>query len=315
MSVIQADRSALNVTDLRGSQRRNRTEWFVKGTLRAAAGVSVVISISIVAVLVVRSMGFLGEVKWSTLLDPAGWFPRSGKFDLVTLFMGSIWVTMIALVVATPLGIASAVFLAEYASPRQRRIMKPLIEVLAGMPSVVIAFFVLQVLQPSLLSGFVERFSLLGAGIGVGVLTIPIIATVTEDALASVPLALREASYGLGARKVTTTVRVVLPAALSGITAAVIVGASRALGETMLVTLVAGGAGGANRAWLPTDAGLTMTSAMANLAVGSDNVAASGGTALNPVDSLYLVGLLLFVFTFGLNMLGDRIVRRFQQKY
>jgi phosphate transport system permease protein len=160
-----------------------------------------------------------------------------------------------------------------------------------------------------------SKYSLLGAGIGVGVLTIPIIATVTEDALGSVPKALREASVGLGATRITTTLRVVTPAALSGITAALIIGASRALGETMLVTLAAGGAGGAQRTLSPLSEGLTMTSAMANLAQGSDNVAVSGGVGFNPVDSLYLVGLLLFVFTFGLNLIGGRIVRKYRQGY
>lgn len=305
----------LTLAELRGSAKRNRVESITKRVLQSASLVSVVTSVAIVAVLATRGIGFLTEVDFSKLTE-SGWFPRSGRFDFVTIIMGSFWVTLIALAVATPIGIGASVYLGEYASHRARRILKPIVEVLAGLPSVVVAFFVLQVLQPTLLSNLLDsKKSLFAAGVGVGILTIPIIASITEDALASVPRSLREASIGLGARKLTTTVRVVLPAAVSGITAALIVGASRALGETMLVTLVAGGAGGAPRSFSPDAAGLTMTSAMANLARGTDQVAVSGGGDLNPIDSLYLVGLVLFLATLLLNLAGDRIVRRFRQVY
>ena len=151
----------------------------------------------------------------------------------------------------------------------------------------------------------------MAAGVGVGVLIIPLVASISEDALRSVPASLREASTGLGARKSTTVIKVVLPAALSGIVAAFIVAVSRALGETLVVTLAAGAAGGAELNLNPTGAGLTMTAAMANLATGSDQVTGVG----NAVKSLYLVGALLFVFTLGLNLVADRFVRRFRQAY
>ncbi len=307
--------STLTVADLAGSKRRNRTERLVRSVLAVASSTSVVISAAIVGVLVVKGVGFMSEVDFSTLWNDGGWFPRSGRFDLLTIISGSFWTTLIALAFATPVGVAAAIYLSEYAGPRARRTLKPIIEVLAGLPSVVVAFFILSVVWPTLLSDFVGKYSLLGAGLGVGVLSIPIIATITEDALSSVPRALREASVGLGATKMVTTLRVVVPAALSGITAALIIGASRALGETMLVTLAAGGAGGAGRALLPGSAGLTMTSAMANLATGTDNVATGGGVEFNPVDSLYFVGLLLFVMTLGLNILGNRVVRKHRQVY
>jgi phosphate transport system permease protein len=310
------DTAPLSLEDLRGSSRRNGIEQAVRRLLGAASMVSVVITALIVGVLLVRGLQFLGEVEWSRLLEQSGWFPRSGRFDLVTIITGSFWVTLIALAVATPLGVGAAVFLSEYASTKARRVLKPVIEVVAGLPSVVVAFFILATIYPAALSGILDnKYTLLAAGLGVGILTIPIIATITEDALAAVPGSLREASVGLGARKLTTSVRIVLPAAVSGIIAGLIVGASRALGETMLVTLVAGGAGGAPRTLTPVNEGLTMTSAMANLAKGTDNVAVSGGIGLNPIDSLYLVGLLLLIFTMGLNLLGDRIVRRFRQSY
>ena len=310
--------SGLTLADLAGSKQRNRIESLVKAGVGSAASLSIVISVAILAVLVIRSAGFLTQVEWSSLVSSLGWFPRSNRYDLVTLLLGSLWVTGIALAVATPVGVGAAVYLSEYASKRVRRWLKPSVEILAGLPSVVVAFFILQVIYPTALEGVLDsKYTLFAAGIGVGILTIPIVASVTEDALSAVPNSLREASVGLGARKAVTTVRVVLPAAVSGITAALIVGASRALGETMLVTLVAGGANGSARAFGPGSAGggVTMTSAMANLAAGSDSVAVSSGVTLNPVNSLYVVGLVLFMFTLGLNLIGDRLVRRFRQSY
>lgn len=310
--------SGLTLADLAGSKQRNRIESLVKAGVGSAASLSIVISVAILAVLVIRSAGFLTQVEWSSLVSSLGWFPRSNRYDLVTLLLGSLWVTGIALAVATPVGVGAAVYLSEYASKRVRRWLKPSVEILAGLPSVVVAFFILQVIYPTALEGVLDsKYTLFAAGIGVGILTIPIVASVTEDALSAVPNSLREASVGLGARKAVTTVRVVLPAAVSGITAALIVGASRALGETMLVTLVAGGANGSARTFGPGSAGggVTMTSAMANLAAGSDSVAVSSGVTLNPVNSLYVVGLVLFMFTLGLNLIGDRLVRRFRQSY
>ena len=310
--------SGLTLADLAGSKQRNRIESLVKAGVGSAASLSIVISVAILAVLVIRSAGFLTQVEWSSLVSSLGWFPRSNRYDLVTLLLGSLWVTGIALAVATPVGVGAAVYLSEYASKRVRRWLNPSVEILAGLPSVVVAFFILQVIYPTALEGVLDsKYTLFAAGIGVGILTIPIVASVTEDALSAVPNSLREASVGLGARKAVTTVRVVLPAAVSGITAALIVGASRALGETMLVTLVAGGANGSARAFGPGSAGggVTMTSAMANLAAGSDSVAVSSGVTLNPVNSLYVVGLVLFMFTLGLNLIGDRLVRRFRQSY
>ena len=310
--------SGLTLADLAGSKQRNRIESLVKAGVGSAASLSIVISVAILAVLVIRSAGFLTQVEWSSLVSSLGWFPRSNRYDLVTLLLGSLWVTGIALAVATPVGVGAAVYLSEYASKRVRRWLKPSVEILAGLPSVVVAFFILQVIYPTALEGVLDsKYTLIAAGIGVGILTIPIVASVTEDALSAVPNSLREASVGLGARKAVTTVRVVLPAAVSGITAALIVGASRALGETMLVTLVAGGANGSARAFGPGSAGggVTMTSAMANLAAGSDSVAVSSGVTLNSVNSLYVVGLVLFMFTLGLNLIGDRLVRRFRQSY
>ncbi len=166
------------------------------------------------------------DFTWASL-NEIGWFPRRGFFDIGTLIVGSLIVTVIAMVVAWPLGVGAAIYLSEYAQPRVRRVLKPVLEILAGIPSVVLGFFALTVISPDLVQTIFTdspQFNLLAAGLGVGILTIPLVASISEDALRSVPNALREASEGLGARKMTTTVQVVIPAAVSGLMAALIVG-------------------------------------------------------------------------------------------
>ncbi|MFM7065153.1 MAG: phosphate ABC transporter permease subunit PstC [Actinomycetes bacterium] len=304
---------ALTVDDLAGDVRRVRRERRVRRCFTVAASSTILVTFAIVATLAVQAGAFLLDVEPSSLWAD-GWFPREGKFGLPTLFVGSIYITLIAIVVAGPIGLAAAVYLSEYARPRVRRTLKPILEILAGIPSVIVGFFTLNFISPQLVQQIfpgAERGNLVAAGVGVGVLIIPLVASISEDALRSVPDSLREASTGLGARKSTTVVKVVLPAALSGIVAAFIVAISRALGETLVVTLAAGAAGGAQLNLNPTGAGLTMTAAMANLATGSDQVTGVG----NAVKSLYLVGALLFVFTLGLNLIADRFVRRFRQAY
>ena len=191
---------------------------------------------------------------------------------------------------------------------------KPILEILAGIPSVVIGFFALTVISPDLVQGLFSdapQFNLLAAGLGVGILTIPLIASISEDALRSVPNALREASEGLGARKMTTTVQVVIPAAVSGLMAALIVGVSRAIGETMVVAIAAGASGGSLFTTDPLEPGQTMTAAMASLATGTDQVRGASGA----FQSLFFVGLVLFVITLVLNILSERFVRRVRQRY
>jgi phosphate transport system permease protein len=194
-----------------------------------------------------------------------------------------------------------------------RRVLKPILEILAGIPSVVLGYFALTWISPNLVQRIFEAqvFNLLAAGIGVGVLVTPLVASVSEDALRAVPQTLREASYGLGARKATTVRRVVLPAGVSGIVASLILGVSRAIGETMVVAMAAGATGGGLLTANPLEPGITMTAAMASLAIGSDQVAGAG----NAFQSLFFVGLLLFVMTLGLNVLSERFVRRVREKY
>jgi phosphate transport system permease protein len=296
---------------LKGSARRQRRERTVRGLFLAAALATVVISAFIIETVLVEAIGFLQQIDLSQL-NGLGWFPRRGIFDVTTLILGSLIVTIIAMAIAAPVGLASAIYLSEYATPRVRRTVKPILEVLAGIPSVVLGFFALTVITPDLIKTLFPQantFNLAAAGIGVGVLSVPLVASVSEDAMRAVPVSLREASYGLGAKKITTSLQVVFPAAVSGIVAALILATSRAIGETMVVAVAAGAPQG--RTVNPLEPGGTMTSAMVQLATGSDQV--TGNTAA--FQSLFFVGLLLFVITLLLNVIGDIFVRRSRQRY
>lgn len=297
---------------LAGTPDRRRRERRIELLLRVAASISLVVSLLIVLTLVREATVFLRSIELSQLVGDA-WRPSQGQFDLRTIVIASVIIAGLAMVVAVPLGVGAAVYLSEYATPKLRRWVKPVLEILAGVPSIVIGFFALTFITPEFVQrvfGSANLFNMLSAGLGVGILVTPLMASITEDALRSVPMALREASYGLGARKRTTVVKVVLPAALSGIVAAFIISVSRAIGETMVVTLAAGGSGSAPFTANPLDPSLTMTSAIANLAVGSD-----APTVGDRFASLYFVGLLLFASTLALNVLGDRVVRRYRRAY
>jgi phosphate transport system permease protein len=303
----------LTLDDLRGSDRRRRKEAIVRGLFFVAASVSVLISVLIVVSLGSEAWTFISNVDLGSLTE-IGWFPRRGLYDISTLVVGSLLVTAIAMLVAGPIGLGAAVYLAEYASPRTRRFLKPIIEILAGIPSVVLGFFALTWISPNVVQWLfsdAQQFNLLAAGMGVGVLTVPLMASISEDALRSVPKALREAAAGVGATKKTTTLRVVLPAAISGLVAAFIVSISRAIGETMVVAIAAGASGGSIFDTDPTQPGQTMTAAMASLATGTDQVRGASFA----FQSLFFVGALLFVITLLLNIVADRFVNRFRQRY
>jgi phosphate transport system permease protein len=298
---------------LKGDRRRRRRENAIGLGFLVAALVSVVITVFIILTVAEQAIEFLLAIDPSQLIA-AGWFPRRGMFDIATLLIGTLIVTLIGMLVAGPVGVLSAIYLAEYASPRVRGAVKPVLEILAGIPSVVLGFFALTFINPSIIQVLVpgaKGFNLASAAVAVGILTIPLIASISEDSMRAVPNALREASYGLGARRVTTATRVVVPAAISGIVAALILGVSRAVGETMVVAIAAGASGGSLRSWNPFEPGQTMTAAMAALATGSDQVVGEEAA----FQSLFFVGLLLFVMTLGLNLVGDTFVRRVRQTY
>lgn len=300
---------------LEGDPRRQRRETRVRYVMLGAALVSILISALIVGSLVVEAFRFIVEVDLGRLVDEVGWIPRQNHFDFVTIITASLWVTGIAMLFATPVGLASAIYLSEYARPGVRSVLKPVLEILAGIPSVVLGYFALQWINPAFVQNIWDSANnagnLIAAGLGVGILTIPLVASVSEDALTSVPVSLREASAGLGAKKMATTTRVVVPAAVSGLTAAFIIAVSRALGETMVVFIAGGAADSAPRALWATEGSLTMTAAMASVASGTDNVAGTGPT----FQSLFFVGFVLFCLTLGLNLLAGRFVRKYRQAY
>jgi len=316
MAVSTKD-APVSLTTLRGSVGRRRKEGVVRAIISSAALLSLLVSLGIVVALIGEAFLFLRDIELSWLWAD-GWFPRRNppEFDVLTIFIGTIEVALIAMLIAAPLGLGAAMFLSEYASPRLRRTLKPILEVLAGIPSVVLGFFALTVIHPTIvqdLLGASSAFSILAAGIGVGILTIPLVASVSEDAMYAVPGALREAAYGIGARRRTVTTKVVFPAAVSGIVASLILGFSRAIGETMIVAIAAGATSGALRHIDPLTPGQTMTGAISSLAIGSDQVKSASG--FNPFLALYFVGLLLFVITFALNVASERFVRRVRRDY
>jgi phosphate transport system permease protein len=298
---------------LRGSDARRRRERTVQSILLTAGLASIAISAFIVLTLLFDALRFLQAVDLSAL-NSAGWAPRRGLFDMPTLLIGTFLVSAIAMVVATPIGLGSAIYLSEYASPRARSIVKPILEILAGIPSIVLGFFAIAVISPEVVQRINPRapgFNILAASIAVGILSIPLVASVSEDAMRAVPRTLREASYGLGARRLSTSLKVVFPAAISGIVAALILATSRAIGETMVVALAAGASGSGARSWDIFNVGQTLTAAMASLAIGSDQV--RGDDLAFP--SLFFVGAVLFAITLLLNVVGDAFVRRMRQRY
>jgi len=303
----------LSIDDLQTGKRRIRKEQLVRAAILFSALISVLVSALLIVSLLREGWAFIAGVDWGDTWA-SGWYPRRGMYDIRTLFVATMITTGIAMLVAGPIGLASAVYLAEYASERVRAIVKPVLEILAGIPSVVLGFFALFFIAPEVIGRINEDAtagSLAAAGTGVGLLTIPLVASVSEDALKAVPVDLREAAAGLGARKRVIATRVVFPAAISGIVASFIVAISRAIGETMVVFIAGGAADSAAYTHSPFEGSLTMTAAMASLAGGTDQVKGEGYT----FQSLFFVGLLLFILTFVLNMIADRFVRRVREQY
>jgi phosphate transport system permease protein len=314
MTTAEAEPKKFDLSSLQGSAARRRREHVIGRIFLGIAAVSVLVSALIVLALVGGAVDFLTNIDIGQLWG-RGWLPRQGLFDIRTILAGSVVVTAIAMLVATPLGLGAAMYLSEYANPRVRRLLKPVLETLAGIPSIVLGVFAINFLNPEIVDRFLctdaAFFNLGAAGVGVGVLVTPLVASIAEDSMRAVPMVLREGSYGLGAPKRSTTMRIVFPAAVSGIVAALIVGASRAIGETMVVAIAGGGTGGSLFSLNHCEPGQTMTGAMAALAIGGDQV--KGDAAA--VQSLFFVGLLLFILTLLLNVVSDRFVRRVRQSY
>jgi phosphate transport system permease protein len=281
--------------------------------LRAAALLSVVITVGIFVSLLVPSISFFREIRPWDFLTGSRWAPTFADpdFGVLPLITGTLWTTLIGLLIAVPIGLGAAVFLSEYAHERVRRIFKPILEVLAGIPSVVYGYFAVFYVTPVVLQDVfgieVGTFSVLAAGIVLGIMIIPTVASLSEDSLSAVPRSLREGSYALGANTMRTTLRVVFPAAISGITASIVLALSRAVGETMIVALAAG-----TRARIvtdPRDSGQTMTGFIAQTATGES----TPGTLT--FNTLFAVGLLLFIVTFVINVIAGIFVRRIREVY
>jgi phosphate transport system permease protein len=296
----------------------------IRGFLFVCGAVSIATTVGILYQLGKESLLFFGddEVAILDFLTDTFWQPQVGRFGIWPLVLGTLMITVIALVVAVPVGLAAAIYLSEYASRRVRGLFKPVLEVLVGIPTVVYGFFALTFMTPLLRGALGQNvvgfFNVLSAGIVVGILIVPLISSLSEDALSAVPTSLRQAAYALGASKLEVSMRVVVPAALSGIAAGIVVAMSRAVGETMVVTLAAGAS--PRDFTIGEDAlfGYVLNPFQAAQAMtGYIAITASGDLSYNTVDynSIFAVGLTLFFITLGLNYLSARLVNRFRQAY
>jgi len=296
--------------------RLKRRPRFGEGLIQAflffCGAVSVLTTIGIVYELGKESLLFfqMDGVTLVEFLTKREWQPTIGRFGVLPLVNATLMTTFFAMLIALPLGLFAAIYLSEYASPRMRGVLKPILEILAGVPTVVYGFFALTTMTPFLRLIFgqqVEVYNTLSAGLVMGIMILPLVCSMSEDALNAVPRSLREAAYGLGATKLETAIQVVLPAALSGIIAAFIIAVSRAVGETMIVALAAGS--GPNFTFNPFKAAETMTGYIARISGGD----VSYDTA--DYNSIFAIGLLLFLVTLALNILSRRLVAKYREVY
>jgi phosphate transport system permease protein len=309
---------------------RNRVEWIVMALLVLSSTIAIFTTIGIVLSVLFEAIRFFNAVPLTDFLFGLEWSPQiamradqagsSGAFGAVPLFAGTMMISFIAMLVAVPIGLMAAIYLSEYAGPRLRAAAKPVLEVLAGIPTVVYGFFALTVITPSLqmanplihwatgdeTTGF-GAYNVMAAGIATGIMILPIVCSLAEDALRAVPRSLREGALALGGTRFDVSVKVVVPAALSGIIAAFLLAITRAIGETMIVALAAGGI--ARLAWNPTGEAQTMTAYMVQIFLGD------APTTGVEYKSSYAVAATLFVMTLALTMIGQAILRRFREAY
>ena len=288
-----------------------RVERLIEWTLFLCACLSIATTAGIIVVLAVETLAFLREVPLTDFLFGTEWTPLFAipRFGVLPLVAGTVLVSAVAMLVALPMGLLSAVYLSEYARPRTRRVVKPVLELLAGVPTVVYGYFALLFVTPILQRVIpdVAGFNALGPGIVMGIMILPLVSSLSEDAMQSVPRGLREGSYALGATKMQTSLRVVLPAAFSGITAAFILGASRAIGETMIVAIAAGQQPRlTGNPLVPIE---TMTAYIVQVSLGDT----PRGTL--EYRTIFAVGMLLFLGTLLLNLLSAWLRERFREEY
>lgn len=299
------------VSDMGLKKGRNLKERFIGLTLFACAALSTLVTVGVVVVLLRETLLFLSEVSIVDFLTGTRWTPqyRDQNFGVLPLLAGSVMVAVGSAVIALPIGLMTAIFLSEYASARLQGILKPVLEILAGIPTVVYGYFALTFITP-LLRTFLpstDVFNAASASIVVGIMIIPTVSSLSEDALRAVPQALREGAYGLGATKLEVSTRVVVPAALSGIIASFILAISRAIGETMAVTIAAGNL--PNLTLNPLESIQTMTAYIVQVSLGDT----PQGTIV--YQTLFAVGMTLFLITLGMNILSQWILARFREEY
>jgi phosphate transport system permease protein len=307
------DASRFPSSDLRLGRRRRRIEAIIRVLLLSSAVFSILITIGIIYELGKEALLFfqMPEVDLGGTITSTRWQPHTGDFGIWGLVTATFMTSLIAMLVAGPLGLAVAIYLSEYASPRARGILKPILEVLAGVPTIVYGYFALSFMTPLLRLIFgndiVQVYNTGSAGLVMGILILPLISSMTEDALTAVPRSLREAGYGMGGTRLEVALQIVVPAALSGLAAAFILGMSRAIGETMIVAVAAGA--GPNFTFNPFVGAETITGHIVRIS--------GGDMSYDSVDynSIFFLGLLLFFITLVLNILSQRIVRRFREVY
>lgn len=290
---------------------RRTVEFLIERALFLCAAASVLVTAGIIGVLVFETAGFLREVPIGEFLTDTQWTPlfAQKRFGILPLVSGTLLVTAIAMAVALPAGLLSAIYLSEYAPPAVRRVIKPVLEILAGVPTVVYGYFALLFVSP-LLQTFIPgmaRFNALGPGIVMGIMILPLVSSLSEDALHAVPNGLREGAYALGATRMQAALQVVVPAALSGISASFILAVSRAIGETMIVAIAAGLQPRLTlNPLVPVE---TMTAFIVQVSQGDT----PAGTL--EYRTIFAVGMVLFVMTFILNLGSDWLRRRFREEY
>jgi phosphate transport system permease protein len=303
----------VSTVDARGltSGRRRPGERAIRLLLAAAALVSVLITVGIVLTLVTEGEPFFAEVGLREFLFTTTWQPVSGEFGIWPLLWASIYIALMAAFVAIPLGLGAAIYLSEYAPEGFRKVVKPILELLAGMPTIVLGFFALDAVTPAFQNlGLIPEgrlFNGLAAGFVVGVLITPLISSLSEDAMRAVPEAMREGAYGVGATRRQVATKIVFPAALSGVMAAIVLALSRAVGETMAVTLAAG-----TLPNLTLDPREPMQSITAYIVQVSQGEATRGSIQY---ESIFGVGIVLFLVTLAINIVALRIVRRYRTVY
>ena len=291
--------------------RAKLVQTIVKVICGAFAAVSIVTTLGIVGTLIFEAIEFLKEIPLSQFLTDTRWTPlfASKQFGIFVLISATVMISVISILVALPLGLLAAICLSEYASPKVRRILKPILEILAGVPTVVYGYFALLTVTPFLQTFIpqLQGFNALSAGLVLGVMITPMVASLSEDALYSVPRSLKDGAYALGATKRETVTSVILPAALSGIVASLILAVSRAIGETMIVTLAAGA--NPTLGFNPFVPVMTMTAYIVQVTAGD----APHGTIA--YKTIFAVGMTLFLLTLALNVFSFWFVRRFREKY